>query len=129
MERESYILIALLLAFVICIGVFLYQYNNDVATFILVNETEVAENGSFSVVLMDSYGQGIANKTITFHKPGGEFGTLVDAVTDESGEFTIENAEYVPGAGSDNYYGDFSFAGDGKYLGCTYEGNVTVVAI
>lgn len=128
MERKSYMLIALLVAFVICIGVFLYQYNNDVATFIIVNETEVAENGSFSGMLVDSYGQGVANKTITYHKPGNDFGTLVDVITDENGEFTIENAEYVPDAGSENYYGGFTFAGDGKYLGCTYEGNVTVIA-
>ena len=49
------------------------------------------------------------------------------ASTDENGEFTIENAEYLPDAGKDNYYGDFTFAGQGKYQGCTYEANVTVV--
>ena len=127
MERQSYILIALLIAFVICIGVFLYQFNNDVPTFIIINETEVAENGSFSGMLMDAYSYGVANQTITFHKPGHDMGTLVDVVTDENGEFRIENAQYLPDAGKDNYYGDFTFAGHGKYQGCTYEGNVTVV--
>lgn len=128
MERQSYYLIILLIAFVICIGVFLYQFNNDVPTFIMINETEVAENASFSGMLSDAYGYGVANQTITFHKPGYEMGTLVDVVTDDTGQFTIENAEYLPDAGNDNYYGDFTFAGNGKYQGCTYEGNVTVIA-
>ena len=127
MEKQSKYLIILLVALVICIAVFWFQFNNNVSTVIIVNETEVQENGSFSGLLMDAYGYGVANKTVTFHKPGYEMGTLVDAVTDESGEFTIENAEYLSDAGDDNYYGDFTFAGDGKYAGCTYEGNVTVV--
>ena len=127
MEKQSKYLIILLIAFCICIGVFLYQYYNDVSTFIILNETQVKENGSFSGLLLDTYGQGVANKTVTYHKPGYEMGTLVDAVTDENGEFTIKNAQYLSDAGKDNYYGDFTFAGDGKYLGCTFEGNVTVV--
>lgn len=127
MEKQSYYLILLLIALVICIGVFLFQFNNNVSTFILINETEVHENGSFSGVLMDAYSYGVANQTITFHKPGYEMGTLVDVVTDENGEFTIENAQYLPDVGKDNYYGDFTFAGNGKYQGCTYEGNVTVI--
>ena len=127
MEKQSKYLIILLVALVICIAVFWFQFNNNVSTVIIVNETEVPENGSFSGLLMDAYGYGVANKTVTFHKPGYEMGTLVDAVTDENGEFTIENAEYLSDAGDDNYYGDFTFAGDGKYAGCTYEGNVTVV--
>ena len=127
MERKSYYLIILLVALVICIGVFLYQFNNDVPTFIILNETEVAQNSSFSGVLMDAYSYGVANQTITFHKPGYQMGTIVDVKTDENGEFTIENAQYLPDAGKDNYYGDFTFAGNGKYQGCTYEGNVTVV--
>ena len=67
------------------------------------------------------------NKTITFHKPGYLMGTLVDTQTDENGEFFIENVEYLPDAGKDNYYGDFTFAGDDKYQGCTYIGNITVI--
>lgn len=127
MERQSYYLIVLLITFVVCIGVFLYQFNNDVPTFIMINETEVAENASFSGMLSDAYGYGVANQTITFHKPGYEMGTLVDVVTDDTGRFIIENAEYLPDAGKDNYYGDFTFAGNGKYQGCTYEGNVSVI--
>lgn len=127
MEKQSYYLIILLVAFVICIGVFWFQFNNDVSTFMIVNETEVHENASFSGMLMDAYSQGVPNQTISFHKPGYQMGTEVVTQTDENGEFTIENAEYLPDAGKDNYYGDFTFAGQGKYKGCTYEGNVTVV--
>jgi hypothetical protein len=107
--------------------VFWFQFNNDVATFMMINTTEVDEGGSFSGMLSDAYGYGVANQTITFHKPGYEMGTLVDVVTDENGEFVIEDAQYLPDAGDDNYYGDFTFAGHDKYLGCTYEGNVTVI--
>jgi hypothetical protein len=128
MERQSYFLIILLVAFIICMGVFWFQFNNDVSTFIILNESEVAENGSFSGMLMDAYSNGVPNQTISFHKPGHEMGNVVVAQTDENGEFTIENAEYLPDADKDNYYGNFTFAGNGKYLGCTYEGNVTVVS-
>lgn len=127
MEKQSYYLIIILIALVICIGVFIYQFNNDVPTFIIVNETEVHENGSFSGMLMDAYSYGVPNQTITFHKPGYEMGTIVDVVTDENGEFAIENAQYLPDAGKNNYYGEFTFAGHDKYQGCTYEGNVTVI--
>ena len=126
LERQSKYLIILLAAFVICMGVFWFQFNNDVSTFMIINETEVAENGSFSGMLVDSYGNGVANKTITYHKPGYRMGTIVDVTTDENGEFTIENAEYLADAGNENYYGNFTFAGDGKYQGCTYDGNVSV---
>ena len=127
MERKSYYLIILLIALVICIGIFIYQFNNNVSTFMIVNETEVTENGSFSGVLMDAYSYGVPNQTITFHKPGNNMGTVVDVVTDENGEFRIENAEYLPDVGDENYYGNFTFAGNGKYQGCTYEGTVTVI--
>lgn len=127
MEKQSKILIVLLVALIICIGVFIYQFNNDVPTFIMINSTEVEEGQSFSGILSDAYGYGVANKTIVFHKPGYEMGTLVDVTTDENGQFIIENAEYLPDAGSDNYYGDFSFAGDGKYQGCSYDGNISVI--
>ena len=124
---KSYYLIILIVAFVICMGVFWFQFNNDVATFIVINQTEVSENGSFSGMLMDSYGNGVPNKTITFHKPGYELGTLVDVITNDEGGFVIENVQYLPDAGNDNYYVDFTFAGDDKYQGCTYEGNITVI--
>ncbi|MBE6499122.1 MAG: hypothetical protein E7Z80_01055 [Methanobrevibacter thaueri] len=126
MEMKSYYLIILLVAFIICIGVFWFQFNNNVTTFIMINETEVVENGSFSGMLVDAYGYGVANQTITFHKPGYEMGTLVDVTTNNEGEFTIDNVEYLPDAGNDNYYGNFTFAGHDKYQGCTFEGNITV---
>ena len=45
MEKKSYYLIILLVAFVICIGVFWFQFNNDVPTFMMLNATEVNEEG------------------------------------------------------------------------------------
>ena len=39
----------------------------------------------------------------------------------------IKNAEYLQDAPNENWYGDFTYAGDGKYQGCTYENNVTVI--
>ena len=128
MEKKSYYLIILLAAFVICMAVFWFQFNNDVATFMIINETEVHENGTFKGMLMDSYSNGVPNQTITFHKPGYDMGTLVDVTTDENGEFVIEHAEYLDDRPGENYYGDFTFAGNGKYQGCTYDGNVTVVS-
>ncbi len=127
MERESYYFLLLLIALVICIGVFWFQFNNDVATFMIINNTEVQEGDTFKGALIDAYGMSVPNKTITYHKPGYQMGTLVDTQTDENGEFFIENAQYLEDAGKDNYYGDFTFAGDDKYQGCTYIGNVTVI--
>ena len=127
MERESYYFLLLLIAFAICIGVFWFQFNNDVATFMIINNTEVQEGDTFKGALIDAYGMSVPNKTITYHKPGYQMGPLVDTQTDENGEFFIENAQYLEDAGKDNYYGDFTFAGDDKYQGCTYIGNVTVI--
>ena len=127
MERESFYFLLLLIGLAICIGVFWFQFNNDVATFMIINDTEVQEGESFKGALIDSYGMAVPNKTITFHKPGYQMGTLVDTQTDENGEFFIEDVEYLPDAGKDNYYGDFTFAGDEKYQGCTYIGNITVI--
>ena len=127
MERESYYFLLLLIAFAICIGVFWFQVNNDVATFMIINNTEVQEGDTFKGALIDAYGMSVPNKTITYHKPGYQMGTLVDTQTDENGEFFIENAQYLEDAGKDNYYGNFTFAGDDKYQGCTYIGNVTVI--
>ena len=113
----------LLIVFVICVGIFIYQFYNSVDTFISINETEVSENGSFSGMLIDAYGFGVANETITFHKPGNN--TTITVTTNNDGMFNISNVEYVNG--SDNSYKDFSFAGDGKYHACTFEGSVTVI--
>jgi hypothetical protein len=127
MERESYYFLLLLIAFAICIGVFWFQFNNDVATFMIINNTEVQEGDTFKGALIDAYGMSVPNKTITYHNPGYQMGTLVDTQTDENGEFFIENAQYLEDAGKDNYYGNFTFAGDDKYQVCTYIGNVTVI--
>ena len=89
MEKQSYYFLLLLIALVICIGVFWFQFNNDVATFMIVNATEIEEGGSFKGALIDSYGQAVKNKTITYHKPGYQMGTLVTTQTDENGEFLL----------------------------------------
>ena len=127
MERESYYFLILLIGLAICIGVFWFQFNNDVATFMIINNTEVQEGDTFKGALIDAYGMPVPNKTITYHKPGYQMGTLVDTQTDENGEFFVENAQYLEDAGKDNYYGDFTFAGDDRYQGSTYLGNVTVI--
>ena len=127
MERESYYFLFLLIGLAICAGVFWFQFNYETPTYLIFNATEVEENGSFAGVLNDAYGFPVANKTITYHKPGYEMGTLVDVQTDDTGEFVIENAQYLPDAGKDNYYGNFVFAGDGKYQACSFDGNITVI--
>lgn len=124
-ERKSYYLIILLVALFVCAGVFYFQFNNDVPTFIIMNETEVSENTSFSGMLMDGYGYGVSNQTVTYNEPGSN-NKIVSISTDENGEFTIENVHVADD--SNNYYGNFTFAGDGKYQGCTYEGKITVVS-
>lgn len=127
MEKQSYYFLILLIGFAICIGIFWFQFNNDVTTFMIVNATEIEEGESFKGALIDSYGQAVKNKTITYHKPGYQMGTLVTTQTDENGEFFIENAEYLQDAPNESWYGDFTYAGDGKYQGCTYEKNITVI--
>ena len=57
----------LVVIFIICIGTFMFQLNKNVATFIVINETEIPENGRITGMLMDSFGNGVANKT---RKPG-----------------------------------------------------------
>lgn len=121
MEKQSKFLIVLLVVFVVCMAVFWFQFNNDVSTVMIINETEVAQNGSFSGMLMDSYSYGVANQTVSYQKPNHE---VVNVTTDNNGEFKVFNAE--TGSGDENYYGNFTFAGNGKYKGCTYEGKVIV---
>lgn len=127
MEKQSYYFLLAIIVFIICIGVFWMQYTHDTPTYMIVNGSEVAEGGSFSGMLMDAYGQGVPNRTIVYHKPGYQMGTIVDTQTDETGEFTITNAEYLSDNSDENYYGNFTFAGDERYHGCVYEGNVTVI--
>lgn len=108
----------------ICFGIFAFQLNNNLETIIVFNKTEIPENGTAVGVLMDSFGRGVANQTITFHQPGNE---TVSVVTDENGTFYIKNLQYRPEFGKDNYYGNFIFKGDNKYKGTTYEYNLTVI--
>ena len=121
MEKKSYYLIILLIAFVICIGVFLYQFNNDVSTFIIINETEVQNNTSFSGLLMDAYSYGVANQTISYQTPNHE---IINVTTDNNGEFRVSAVK--SGSDEGNCYSNFTFAGNGKYQACSYEGNVSV---
>lgn len=114
----------LFVAMLICFGVFAFQLNNNLETIIVFNKTEISENGTAVGVLMDSFGRGVPNKTITFHQPGN--GT-VSVVTDENGTFYINNLQYRPELGKDNYYGNFVFNGDNKYKATTYEYNLTVI--
>ncbi|WP_296893608.1 hypothetical protein [uncultured Methanobrevibacter sp.] len=125
MEKKSKYLIIMLVAFVICVGVFLYQHNNNVDTVIILNESKLIEGKSFSGMLLDSYGFGVANKTISYHQPGDQNGSLVNVTTNSEGKFFIDNVKYSYG---DNAYKNFTFAGDEKYKGCLYYGNVTIVA-
>ncbi|MBE6497494.1 MAG: hypothetical protein E7Z81_04370 [Methanobrevibacter sp.] len=121
MERKSYYLIILLVALVICMGVFWFQFNNNVSTFMILNQTEVAENGSFAGMLMDAYSYGVPNQTISIQTPDHK---IINVTTNENGEFKVSNAEY--GSGDVRCYSNFTFAGNGKYQPCTYEGNVSV---
>lgn len=121
MERKSYYLIILLVALVICMGVFWFQFNNNVSTFIIINETQVAENGTFAGMLMDAYSYGVSNQTVCIQTPNHN---IINATTDEKGEFKVVNAEY--GSGDVHCYSNFTFAGNGKYQPCIYEGNVSV---
>ena len=127
MEKESYYFLLLLVGLTICAGVFYSQFTQDTPTYLIFNATEVPEGGSFSGVLNDAYGFPVANKTITYHKPGYQMGTLVDVQTDDTGEFVIEDVQYLEDAGKDNYYGQFTFAGDDRYQGCSFDGNITVI--
>lgn len=124
MEKQSKYLIIALVILVICVGIFLYQYNNDVPTVMIINQTEVPENGSVSGQLLDAYGQGVANQTITYHQPGKD---SANTTTDDDGIFIIKNIKNFPEKGEDNYYGDFTFEGEDKYLGCTYGSNLTLI--
>lgn len=99
----------------------MYQFNNDVPTFMVINETEVHENASFAGVLMDAYSYGVANQTVNYQTPNHE---IKNTTTDENGEFKVLNVE--SGSGGAGYYSNFTFAGNGKYQACSYEGNVLV---
>ena len=107
---------------IICFGIFFFQLGHNVETFIVFNSTEIQENTTVSGCLVDSFGRGVANKTVTYHEPGKG---LVNATTDENGIFTISDIRNMPELGKENYYGDFSFAGDDVYNPSVYEYNLT----
>ncbi len=122
---NKYLLILIVLA-VICFSIFFYQLNNNVNTFIVINETQVAENGTIHGYLMDAYSRGVPNKTVYYHRAGDNTTTLLNVTTDGDGRFIIENVRNVPDSGSNNYYGNFSFKGDHTFDPCTYEHNIVV---
>ena len=119
-------LIILCVAMIICFAVFAYQFTSSVDTFIVINETGISENGTITGYLMDAYARGVENKTITYHQAGDNQSQRVSVVTGPNGIFTIENAKNVPESGSNNYYGDFSFGGEGEFHPCTFERKITV---
>lgn len=121
MEKKYLAILVVIL--IVCFGIFFYQMDNNIDTMIVFNGTEIPENGTAVGYLIDSFGRGIPNMTISFHQPGN--GT-VKVTTKENGEFLIENIQNLPDLGKDNYYGDFTFKGDGKYKGSTFEYNLTV---
>ncbi len=121
------VLIILAIIAVICFGIFFFQLNNDLTTVMVFNETEIQENGTAVGFLMDSYGRGVANQTVFYHQAGDEKDVAVNVTTDNEGIFEIKNMKYLPESGSNNYYGDIRFDGNGEYKGCVYEYNLTVL--
>lgn len=121
-------LIILIVAALICFSIFFYQFTSSVDTFIVINETGISENGTITGYLMDAYARGVENKTITYHQAGDNRSSLVNVTTGPNGIFKIENVKNVPESGSNNYYGNFSFKGEGQFHGCTFERNITVKA-
>ena len=121
-------LIILGVAMIICFAIFAYQFTSSVDTFIVINETQVSENGTITGYLMDAYARGVENKTITYHQAGDNQSQRVSVMTCPNGIFKIENVKNVPESGSNNYYGDFSFGGEGAFHACTFERNITLKA-
>ena len=78
MDKKYLIILGIIC--IACFSIFFYQFTNSVDTFIVINETEVSENG-----------------TVT--------GFLI---------------------GSNNYYGDISFKGEGEFNPCVFEHNITI---
>ena len=124
MEKKYLTLLGIIA--IICFSIFFYQFTNSVDTFIVINETEVAENGTITGFLMDSYARGVENKTIYYHQAGDDKSKLVNVTTTKDGFFKIEHVKNIPESGSNNYYGDISFKGDGEFNPCVFEQNITV---
>lgn len=121
-------LILLIVAAAICFAIFAYQFTSSVDTFIVINETDIPENGTITGYLMDAYARGVENKTITYHQAGDNKSVIVNVTTGPNGIFKIENVKNVPESGSNNYYGNFSFKGEGEFHGCVFERSITVKA-
>lgn len=120
-------LIVLVILAIICFGIFFFQYTNNVTTVILMNETKIPENGTAVGFLMDSYGRGVENQTITYHQAGDAQDVFVNVTTGADGRFEIKNLKKHPESGANDYYGDISFDGYRQYKGCIYEYNLTVI--
>ena len=102
MDKKYLIILGIIC--IACFSIFFYQFTNSVDTFIVINKTEVSENGTVTGFLMDAYARGIENKSI----------------------FKIENVKNMPESGSNNYYGDISFKGEGEFNPCVFEHNITI---
>ena len=61
--------------------------------------------------------------TITRHDDKSK---IVNVTTTEDRFFKIEHVKNIPESGSNNYYGDISFKGDGKFNPCVFEHKITV---
>ena len=88
-------LIILGVAMIICFAIFAYQFTSSVDTFIVINETQVSENGTITGYLMDAYARGVENKTITYHQAGDNQSQRVSVMTGPNGIFKIENVKNV----------------------------------
>lgn len=122
---KKYLIILGIIA-ITCFSIFFYQFTNSVDTFIVINKTEVSENGTVTGFLMDAYARGIENKSIHYHKAGDDRHVLSNVTTGKDGIFKIENVKNMPESGSNNYYGDISFKGEGEFNPCVFEHNITI---
>lgn len=124
MDKKYLIILGIIC--IVCFSIFFYQFTNSVDTFIVINETEVSENGTVTGFLMDAYARGIENKTIQYHKAGDDRHVHSNVTTGKDGLFKIENVKNMPESGSNNYYGDISFNGEGEFNPCVFEHNITI---
>ena len=124
MDKKYLIILGIIC--IVCFSIFFYQFTNSVDTFIVINETEVSENGTVTGFLMDAYARGIENKTIQYHKAGDDRHVHSNVTTGKDGLFKIENVKNMPESGSNNYYGDSSFKGEGEVNPCVFEHNITI---
>jgi hypothetical protein len=112
--KTRYVVILVIIA-TVCFAIFYYQFTYNVDTSILINETQVSENGTITGFLIDAHGKGVPNKTIYYHPAGNEKTSFSKVTTDKNGMFKIENVKGFPESGNNNYYGDISFNGEGQF--------------